>query len=205
MTFVINRLWGDESGDSGFRFENGSSQHLVLSLVYTRADSEDAIVRAVQNLKMHLNVPLNFEFKFSRIADRYRHAFLETIQTFDWEYKAIVADKKHIQAPALINHPHQLYCEMLRRMLYDNDPSLEKAILTIDETVAKIHHHEFNSVLKQYISRNTIRKIRQERSRGSTMIQVADMISASIFRKYERSDSRYWDIIKHKQKILIEF
>ena len=37
------------------------------------------------------------------------------------------------------------------------------------------------------------------------MIQFADMISGSIFRKYERQDDKFWKMIKNKEKILIEF
>ena len=37
------------------------------------------------------------------------------------------------------------------------------------------------------------------------MIQIADMVSGSIFRKYERQDDRFWQMVKNKEKILMEF
>lgn len=93
----------------------------------------------------------------------------------------------------------------IRWLLYDNNPALEKAILVIDEATAKIHHKEFNRVLNKYLSKNIINKIRQKRSKNETMIQIADMIAGSIFRKYERGDDQYYQVIKNREKILIEF
>ena len=37
------------------------------------------------------------------------------------------------------------------------------------------------------------------------MIQIADTVSGSIFRKYEKQDDRFWQMIKNKEKILMEF
>jgi len=99
----------------------------------------------------------------------------------------------------------ELYCEMVRRLLYDNDPPLEKAIFVVDEVIVKIRQREFKGVLRRYLSKNMIKKIIQKRSKGEVMIQFADMISGSIFRKYERQDDKFWKMIKNKEKILIEF
>ena len=94
---------------------------------------------------------------------------------------------------------------MVRRLLYDNDPPLKKAIFVVDEVVAQIRQREFKGVLRRYLSKNMIKKIIQKRSKGEVMIQFADMISGSIFRKYERQDDKFWKMIKNKEKILIEF
>jgi len=34
MENPINKLWLDESGDSGFKFEQGSSRYFVVTFVY---------------------------------------------------------------------------------------------------------------------------------------------------------------------------
>ncbi|MEK7518074.1 MAG: DUF3800 domain-containing protein [Patescibacteria group bacterium] len=90
-------------------------------------------------------------------------------------------------------------------MLYDNDPPLKKAILVIDEATAKIHYKEFNMVLKKYLSKKAVGKIRQYRSQSNILIQIADMIAGSIYRKFERKDDSYYKIARSKEKILIEF
>lgn len=203
---TITKLWADESGDSGFKFTSGSSRHLIIVVIYTSTDVVVSdIVQAIVELKSNLMLTDDFEFKFSRSSHAFREAFFSATMKFDWKYKDVVIDKKNLHAPALVNHPHQLYCESIRRLLYDNNPPLEKAVLTIDEAVAKIHHREFNTVLRQYVSKNLIRKIRQVRSTSDSMIQLADMVSGSIFRRYEKENTLYSEIIASKEKLLIDF
>lgn len=203
---AISQIWADESGDSGFKFASGSSRHLVVAVIFVSSETvESDLIATISNLKISLGLTADYEFKFSRSSNVFKEAFLSAVAKFEWEYKAIVVDKKNLYAPALINNSHQLYCESIRRLLYDNNPPLEKAVLTIDEAVAKIHHREFNSVLRRYVSRRLVRKIRQVRSGSDSMIQLADMVSGSIFRRYEKGSALYSDMIAEKEKALIEF
>lgn len=206
MRQVIKNFWIDESGDAGFKFDKGSSRVLVIVMIYsTDSDIVNGVENIVNELKSDLHLTKDYEFKFSRCKDKFRKAFFQKMRDLTIQYKAIVVDKKEIAAPALKFQPQQLYCELVRRLLYDNDPALEKATLILDEATAKIHHKEFDSVLKKYLSKNIVSKIKQKKSKNNTMIQVADMIAGAIFRKYEKRDDSYYQMIKTKEKILIEF
>jgi len=206
MQKVITKLWIDESGDSGFKFSGGSSKILVIVAVYVKEGKDESKMEMeIDRLKAKLRLTKDYEFKFSRCKDDFRMQFFNTIKKFPIEYKAIVIDKNKVQAPALRHNSNQLYCEAVRRLLYDNNPPLEKAVLTIDETSAKIHHRVFNMVLKRYLSKNIVDKIKQARSGSSTMVQIADMISGSIFRKYEKGNDNYYKKVRSKEKILIKF
>ena len=193
----------DESGDCGFKFDKGSSRFLVIAAVYFTGG--DGIEKAMHQLKSRLHLTKDYEFKFSRCKDEFRREFFTVLNDLPIQYKVIVADKKKLKAPALRFQPQQLYCELARRLFYDNDPPLRKAILFIDEATARVHHREFNTVLKKYLSKNIVSKIRQKRSKNETMVQVADMIAGSIYRKYKKGDDRYYQLIRNKEKILIEF
>jgi len=59
--------------------------------------------------------------------------------------------------------------------------------------------------LKNYLSKNTISKIKQKSSRKEVMIQVADMIAGAIFREYSHGDQTYHKMVKGQEKILIKF
>ncbi len=203
MKQVITKLWSDESGDCGFKFDRGSSRFLVIVAVYLI--EENKIEISMNQLKLELSLTDDYEFKFSRCKDKFKKEFFLFSQKLPIKYKAIVVDKKKLRTPALRFQPQQLYCELVRRLFYDNNPPLEKAILIVDEATAKIHYKEFNNVLKRYLSKNIISKIRQKRSKNNIMIQIADMIAGSIFRKYEKGDDQYHQMIKDKEKILIEF
>jgi len=203
----INKLWLDESGDSGFRFERGSSKYFVVVFVYLEGDNIDEetakIEKQINRLKEKFSLTADYEFKFSRCKNKLKQEFLEESLKFPIKYKVIVVNKKKLGPPVLKSR--ELYCEMVRRLLYDNDPPLEKAIFVVDEVIAQIRQREFKGVLRRYLSKNMIKKIIQKRSKGEVMIQFADMISGSIFRKYERQDDKFWKMIKNKEKILIEF
>ena len=204
---TIEKLWLDESGDAGFKFNSGSSQFLVIVTLYiTNATiGENGILTKINEIKSRLRLPQTYEFKFSRCRDKFKKEFFTTFLTLPLQYKAIVVDKKKLKISPFSSNPHQLYCEAVRRLLYDNNPPLKKAILVIDEATAKIHYKEFNMVLKKYLSKKAVGKIRQYRSQSNILIQIADMIAGSIYRKFERKDDSYYKIARSKEKILIEF
>lgn len=207
MKQVITKLWIDESGDCGFKFDRGSARFLVIAAVYLIDGNmtENDIEKVTNELKSKLHLTQDYEFKFSRCKDKFREEFFKVIIDLPLQYKAVIVDKKTLAMPALISQPQQLYCELVRRLLYDNNPPLEKALLIVDEVMAKIHHKEFNRVLKKYLSKNIVHKIKQRRSKNNIMLQIADMIAGSIFRKYERGNKKYYRMIRDKEKILIEF
>ena len=206
MLVKITKMWGDESGDCGFKFKNGSSKFFVIVIVYlTDNIGIEDIKKRFEGTKKDSNLTEDYELKFSRCNDALKIKILNIINRLPIEYKAIVVDKQNIGAPALSLQPQQLYCEMMRRLLYDNNPPLEKATLVIDEAVAKIHQKEFNWVLKKYLSKNVLGSIKQKKSKNEVMIQIADIIAGSIFKKFEKQKEEHHNTISSKEKILIKF
>lgn len=202
----VEQIWIDESGDCGFKFERGSSRFLVIVAIYVLGN-KDEIVGAIQELKTKYDFDVLFEFKFSRCKDTLKQECLRVIAQLPIAYKAIVVDKKNVKAPTpvLALHPRELYFEAVRRLLYDNNPPLVHSTLVIDEAIAKIHHREWGGLLKQYVSRTLVQKVRQVRSQSEPLIQIADMIAGSIARLHEKDDPRWYQLIRGREKILIEF
>ena len=117
----------------------------------------------------------------------------------------MVVDKKQLKRTRSQFDSKLLYFEAIKRLLYDNNPVLSHAVLVIDESTAKIHQVKFNAKIKKSVSNSLIKKIRQKRSGGEAMIQIADFIAGSIFRKYEKGDDQYYKLINKRQRISIEF
>lgn len=205
MQEFISQLWIDESGDGGFKFEKGSSGFLVLAAVYVRDGGIETIEKSLMDVRNGLNYSQDHEFKFSRCKNDVKEKLLRTLIGLSIQYKAIVVDKQGMAASVFRTRPHQLYAESIKRLLYDNDPPLKNAAMIIDEATAKVHQKEFNHILKQHLSKNMVQKIRQTRSQSDSMIQIADLIAGSIYRRFEKGDGMYHDLIKPKEKILIEF
>jgi len=206
MVEKITKIWGDESGDCGFKFKKGSSRFFVIVITYlTKNTDTENIKKRLTETKKTPGLTQDYELKFSRCNNALKIKVLNVIKQFPIEYKAIVTDKQSIQHSPLALQPQQLYCEMMRRLFYDNNPPLEKATLIIDEATAQIHHKEFNWVLKKYLSKNALTGIKQKRSKNEAMIQIADMIAGSIFRKFEKQKNDCYNAIKSKEKILLKF
>jgi len=95
----INKLWLDESGDSGFRFERGSSKYFVVVFVYLEGDNIDEetakIEKQINRLKEKFSLTADYEFKFSRCKNKLKQEFLEESLKFPIKYKVIVVNKKN--------------------------------------------------------------------------------------------------------------
>ena len=75
----IKKLWLDESGDSGFRFNSGSSTHFIVGFIYLNIDQElvdkEIIKINKQISQLKLRLTSNYEFKFSRCSNKFRREF----------------------------------------------------------------------------------------------------------------------------------
>ena len=79
----ITKLWLDESGDAGFKFNLGSSQHFIIAFVYLETENINEevsnIEKQLNKLKERLSLTPDYEFKFSRCKDKFKQEFLENI------------------------------------------------------------------------------------------------------------------------------
>ena len=207
MTQKITKLWIDESGDPGFKLEAGSTKFFVVAAVYGASDSFDAqkVSRTLDLAKIKLGLSRDYEFKFSRCRNNFKIEVLKIIARMPLRYKAVIVDKNQILRSNSRFTSKSLYAEVIKRLLYDNNPPLNRTTLILDESVAKIHKTEFNARIKRSVSRSVISKIVQKRSRGEAMIQIADLVAGCIYRKYENGDDSYYKLISSGEQILIGF
>jgi len=70
----------DESGDTGFKFRNGSSRYFVIALLLV--DDPLPLHQAVHDLRLRLNKSESYEFKFMRTHHDGRIAFFQAIKSF---------------------------------------------------------------------------------------------------------------------------
>jgi hypothetical protein len=69
------RIYVDWSGDAGFKFEQGSSELIVIATVMS--DEEVSL----NSLRAKLSLPENYEFHFSKVDSRIREQFKNYINT----------------------------------------------------------------------------------------------------------------------------
>lgn len=89
---VAKFVYLDESGDTGFKFQSGSSSFFVITLLLV----EDPIPfqAAVDRLRDDLGMAQANEFTFYQSSINVRNAFLQMLRRQDFSARILVIDKR---------------------------------------------------------------------------------------------------------------
>lgn len=194
-------IFVDESGDTGFKFEKGSSRYFVIVLVIFEdtLDAEEVSLK-IKRLKRRLGWNEVTEFKFSGTNDRFRKRFFETVKDCPFGFVALAVDKKKFTEERL--QGRRFYDSILAQS-FDEPPNLEgEAVVYFDKMVDKSFVLSFNTRFRKMFRGKAglkIRRIKHHRSTSNNLIQLADMISGAVFRKYEKSEDIYYNQIKDRR------
>lgn len=203
----MSYIFLDESGDLGFNFKNKkTSQYFVITFIFTK---EKNILE-----KMVRKVFKSFSSKERKNHSGVLHAYKETFKTrlnllnvFIERKSAnilvIYLNKKKVYTK-LQNEKHVLYNYVTNILL---DRVFTKKLIPLDKKITitaakretnKFLNLNFTSYLKNQIKDKHKVDIEIDIAHPSVEkgLQVADMISWSIFRKYEHKDDSYYEIIK---------
>jgi len=194
----------DESGDLGF--SDKSSRWFILTMVFTsnHRKIEKCIKRVHHNLKK----------KYKRVAELHAYhsdaitkkRILQLLSaTEDLKILCIVLNKKKVYVD-LQNQKTLLY-NYTANILLDR-LSNKKVYNTGDKIQICIDQRETNKFLKEnfkdYLNNNLAKRgnnnfeIKIRPSQAEKCLQAVDFISWAIFRKYEKNDYEYYEIIKNK-------
>ena len=194
----------DESGDLGFN--NRSSRWFILTIVF--ANNHRKIEKCVKKVHRGLRK------KYKRVSELHAYhsdsvtkkRILKLLaSTEDLKILCIILNKKKVytdlrnQKAYLYNYTANILLDRLhnKKILKDG----EMILICIDQ-------RETNKFLKKnfenYLKNNLTGKIdnyfeiKIKASQTEKCLQAVDFISWSIFRKYERNDYEYYEIIKNK-------
>lgn len=149
------------------------------------------------------------ELKFSDrvIPARFKKHVLRQLAKEDiWIY-ALLFDKNNMPAELLGHSEGLTYCRLVGQLL-ELCPLAEASAIHVflDRRHLKgLSRHEFNANLKAHLAFRLGPQVRLEiqhvDSTTNVNIQLADFVCGAIFRKYERGDTEYYDIIAERIKI----
>jgi hypothetical protein len=198
----------DESGDAGFKFNQGSTTHFVIALVIfdKPLDAEETALH-IKRLREKLKVGSQYEFKFSQSKDFFRYQFFETVRNDPFRIRAMVVDKKKIYSLTFKDDKDSFYHYFASQVIKYNHGKITGANLYIDGSGSREFKRAFESNLRAKVKDGTINKCKFVNSKSDNLIQLADMVSGAIYRQYNvtRPDSSYIDYIRHKIEDLWEF
>ncbi len=202
-------LYIDESGDLGFDFErkNPSRFFTLCIMVINHRDEYKKIARAVKKtLHKKLNYPkkaIHPELKGSKDSIRIKRYFWHQIKELNFTLYAITLDKRktyeHLKSPK-----ERIY-NFISRQVIDRIPFEQASTriqIIVDKSKGKEGIREFNEYIFRQLEGRVNPKIPINidhlSSHHDAILQAVDLFAWGIFRKYERSDTEWYDIFREK-------
>ncbi len=146
----------DESGDTGFKLDRGSSATFVVAMVvFTDRDEAQRCDDRIASLREELSLRVSHEFHFSHNAPRLRAAFLEAVQPFAFRVHVLVADKVRLLKQGLGEPITGLYETATDLLFTDAKPYLSDAIVTLDTRGGR-HPETLGSIPQKALERGLV-------------------------------------------------
>jgi hypothetical protein len=190
----------DESGDTGFRFEHGSTRYFVVTLLLV--DDPLPFKAAIDDLRRSLGFSEDNEFKFYRSSEDVRWSFLRMLRRQAFTARVLVIDKW------LMTDPHMrkretFYNFLVQLVLKHDNGTINDATLILDESVkGKKSKQQLTTYLRKALNTgNGERKIvavRYHTSHSDSLIQAADMLSGAVYARYHKGNDAYFRYIRSK-------
>lgn len=211
-------IYLDESGNLGFDFSlPGTSRFLIIScmICYTQEAILGAhrAVKLTRKNKLGKNVAELKGNNTSLAVKKYFYTHLEKNKS--WEIITIATDKqallKHRNKKGAIVDKNLFYDEVAGRLLSQINLSPDDASihLIIDKSKNKNALKEFDNSIKTMIRSIIFEKrqlfIHHRSSQADPGLQIADLFSWGIYRKYQNSDHDWYDIFKSRIALEMEF
>lgn len=183
----------DESGDSGFKMDRGSTPVFAVALAAFKCSKEAARTDAIIRQAL-IDLRVKPEFKFSKAHGNVRDGFFEAVAGCHFRVRALVVQKDLIRSGRLRSRKEEFYQFFVKSMLKFDDGLLKDARVIIDGAGERTFRQDLMGHLKRHTSPGAIRNVRLKASHGDALIQLADMCVGAVARSYrtDRADSDRW-------------
>lgn len=198
----------DESGDTGFKMESGSSLYFTVALIlFEENDEAQAADDRIRLLRHELAKPETFEFHFKENSDAVREAFFNAVAPYSFFYFGIVIDKAKLYGESLTTKD-AFYKYVCGLVFESAKPYLDDAIVKIDKSGNREFQNQLSSYLKKKINpkepdkNKHIQKVVAQDSASNNLLQLADMVCGAIARSYRHNDptaERFRRQLRHRE------
>lgn len=185
----------DESGDSGFKIEKGSSKTFVVVLIVFNDEIEaEETALKIKKLRRKLGKSDNFEFKFNKCSKKYRLDFLRIITNCKFRIRAIVFEKEKVYSLNLRKSKETFFNYAVKLVLEHNNKTISNAKIRLDGRGERLFRRKLTTYLRQQLNTQTRRIIKNLRFRNSktdVLIQLADMVAGTLRRYFDANTQDY--------------
>ena len=195
----------DESGDPGFKIEQGSSKYFVVALILFEDNAEaEACDRRISLLGRELGHPEGFVFHFRDNSHKVRQAFLQAVAPYEFFYFGIVLNKDPQKLWGEgFKYKESLYKYACNLVFENAKPYLREAIVIMDKTGKKVFRSQLARYLRGKINSkgDIIKKVKMQPDRGNNLLQLADYAAGVINRcqQNKKFSEDYRRFIAHKE------
>lgn len=183
----------DESGDPGFKVQDGASPIFVAAMVIFDTP-EDAAAAQTCILSSKARQDHKGEFKFNKCSDDIRDKFCDSVENCVFSIRSIVVRKEIIYSPRLKADKDKFYEYFVKMMMAHDNGVLNNARIVIDGSGDREFRQRLNTALRRKIGAGTIKDVRFKDSKSDVLIQLADMCAGAIARSYriDRANAARW-------------
>jgi hypothetical protein len=185
----------DDSGDTGFKFDSGSSTHFVVAGCVFRSSEDVSFTAArIQAFRADLGWHVKSEFKHSKASNELRLKFLRLAAELPFALVGVRVDKTSVVGDLGLNQS-SLLVKALELALTSSFAAIRDARVFIDGQTSKQHRLAFSTLLKLRANQNQriVSKVRFVDSKSNDLIQLSDMIAGAL-RREGQSETRHEDI-----------
>ena len=198
----------DDSGDPGFKLNKGSSKVFVISCVIFDDELEaEKTAVAIKEFRRKMKFPDTMEFKFNKSSRKIRKGFLTEISKYKFRIRAIVMQKEKIYSWELKKSKESFYSYAIKMVLKYDNKTLKNAKIKLDGHGERIFRRKLTTYLRRELNvrqKKVVSQLRFVNSKTNVLIQMADMVAGSIYRKYtsnKKDADIYYSILKKHRKI----
>ena len=190
----------DESGDTGFKFRQGSTRFFVITLLIV--EDPIPIHAAIDELRRRFGFDHRTEFKFNHSSAQVKRAFFEELRKHDFAVQALVIDKTTVPRQSM-KQQESFYDFVIRSVLANNREAIQDAMLVLDQSIkSRKRQDQLATYLRRALNTDPhasrIRGIVHHESHRDNLIQAADMVSGAIYARYHRNNDVYFKFIAEK-------
>lgn len=205
------QIFIDETGDPGFRIEDGSSRFFIVALVIFEDPAEaDRAKSALNNLKKDWKKKESFEFKFTKLQRKLRLEVLEVANQFDFKVRAVIFDKVRMNELQLEHFKKNYYQYAIRSLLEHQDCQIKNSEIRIDSFGESYYRDKLTDYFNKHLCSSpeeTHKHLIFQDSKFNVLIQLADMVAGSLRKSFNKAtdDSQvYRDVFSdHEEDIKV--
>ena len=200
----------DDSGDTGLKLEEGSTQYFgIFMVVFEEHEEAAACDQRITLLRHELGLTLNYEFHFHRNSNRVREAFFKAVLPYQFFYYGIIINKLKLFGEGFKNK--ESFYKYSSSLLFENaKEKLDNAIVVIDESGRNLFKYQLAKYLKRKLNVSNgltyIKRVKMQDSKGNNLLQLADMVAGAVTRSLGggRDDKDYFRRIIRSREIYVQ-